>query len=96
MMMDSVVTLGGRRFYFRLSVKTLHLIEQALGTGLDNIRTSMSLDHCLVIARYALRHPDSGQMLTEEEFDALIDSIDISELNNMFPQQGQSGEQGKN
>lgn len=85
MMMDNIVTLGERQYYFRLSVRTLHLIEKAMGgKSLDSVRSSLTLDHCVTIARYALRKISTNDMLSDKEFEELIDSIDISEFNSMF------------
>lgn len=91
--MDEVVTIGGARYIFRLSVKSLHLIEKSLGEPFQKITESLSLEDCITVSRYALRHIDSGDMLTDAEFDALIDSVDVSELVNMFPK---ANEPGKN
>lgn len=87
-MMDTCVNVGGKDYLFRLSVRTLHLIEQKLGASISEIKSrgNLSLDHCLTITRYALRRIDTGEMLSDTEFEELIDSIDMNELNTMFPQ----------
>lgn len=94
-MMDNVVSLGGKNYLFRLSVKSLHLIEQVLGTSLAELGQNMSFGHCVTVARYALRDISTDKMLTDDEFDRLIDHIEAAELLGMFNKTSET-DSGKN
>ncbi len=73
------ITLNGKEYRLRMTIRALINIEDELGVPISQIPSNVSIKQACIFIKAALRKPD-GMPVSTAEWDDILDNVDVTDL----------------
>ena len=73
------ITLNGKEYRLRMTIRALINIEEELGVPISQIPSNVSIKQACIFIKAALRKSD-GMPVSAAEWDDILDDVDVADL----------------